>query len=100
MSQPFKRPLVLHYIAIALPVGLLFEDSGIMDTLSDLRDDSDGNLIEWAHAPQPTTGKVEGILVDGETEEMLNLFESSYVSPDLQTAEDEAWLDAQRAKTS
>ncbi len=88
MNQPFKRPLVLHYIAVALAPGITFEDSGLMDLLSDARDDSEGRLVEWAHAPQPTTGKVDGLLVDGETQAMLELFESSYVSPELQNAED------------
>jgi hypothetical protein len=88
MNQPFKRPLVLHYIAIALPVGIKLEDTDLMDALSDIRDDSVGLIVDWAHAPQPTTGKREGILVDGETQAMLELFESSYVSPEMQELEE------------
>ncbi len=82
-----KRPLVLHYIAVALAPGATLESSGLMDELTFIRDD--GKIVEWAHAPQPTTGKVEGLLVDGETQAMLELFESSYVSPELQNREDE-----------
>lgn len=79
-----KHPIRLVYVAFAFPADISFEQSGLMDALSDLRDNTPGEkLIEWAQAPCPQTGKRSGVVVDGETEEMLELFESVYVSPNL-----------------
>ena len=66
-----------------------------MDSLSDLRDNTGGRLIEWAQAPCPHTGKREGVIVDGETPAMFDLFESPYVSPAL-SKEDESETPAPR----
>jgi hypothetical protein len=76
-----KHPINLHFIAIALPANVTLADSGLMDELSDLRDN--GKILEWAAAYQPGTGSRGGRLVDGESDEMIDLFDSGSVSPSL-----------------
>jgi hypothetical protein len=90
MKTKSSHPIRLVYVALAIPADLSFEESGLMDHLSDLRDNTEGvKLLEWAQAPCPQTGKREGIVIDGETPEMHELFDSCYVSPRLK-AEEEA----------
>lgn len=77
-----KHPIRLVYIALAIPADIPFEKSGVMDSLSDLRDSTPGvKLLEWAQAPCPQNGERSGVIIDGETSEMLELFDSCRVSP-------------------
>lgn len=82
MNTQHKHPIRLVYIALAIPADLTFEQSGLMDSLSDLRDNTEGvKLLEWAQAPCPQTGERSSTIVDGESAAMLELFDSCRVSP-------------------
>lgn len=72
-----NRPLKLVQIVIAVPVG----SETYMDILSDARDDSDGEIIEWAIAPDMKGGFSPTLEADGNTPEMLRMFNSLRVSP-------------------
>lgn len=73
-----KHPIKVIYLAIAIAPDKLLEHTGLMDTLSDMRDD--GHFIDWAVANR---GKAHDSahLVDGNSPEMLDLFDSVRVSP-------------------
>ena len=86
LGKELKRPLNLYFVAIAVPAGQTLPDT-VREALSDLRDDRPNELVEWA--VYPNAENVRGPrLVDGESPEMVELFDSSRVSPanhDLQS---------------
>jgi hypothetical protein len=79
-----KKPIKIVTIVLAVPVN----SETYMDILSGARDDSSGEIIEWAAAKDADGYRVDDKIVDGETPEMLELFESDYVSPELRKAEE------------